>query len=236
MFFFCRRPTGQSAPATSPTTHPSLDSATFQCEFPGCERSFQTTIDRGQHHRRMHKAWYDQRIIAARQTFGWTLEESFPHRTIGAISQHRRSQPYKGLVTHIPASPRPSRRQSFTSSITSGANAGTEGGFLPPPLPPMLCSYTYRTCRELIPPAIKQSASTTSCATPVTPPKAPSSSGYLVTCRTSFHLARPTTDQRRQPTNSNGRAGKPDAETLALQPHAMYQEHPGRCRGCQAAT
>ena len=103
-----RRPTGQSAPATSPT-QPSLDGATFQCEFPGCERSFQTTIGRGQHHRRMHKVWYDQRIIAEGWTFGWTLEESsllarreaelsalrvrainqalqqaFPHRTIGA--------------------------------------------------------------------------------------------------------------------------------------------------------
>ena len=100
---------------------------------------------------------------------------------------------------------------SFATSITDGINARTKGGFLPP-LPPVLCSYTYRTCRELIPPAIKQSASTTSCATPVTPPKAPSLSGYLVTCGTSFHLARPTTDQRRQPTNSNRRAGKPDAE------------------------
>ena len=119
-----RRPTGQSAPATSPTTQPSLDGATFQCEFPGCERSFQTTIGRGQHHRRMHKAWYDQRIIAERRTFRWTLEESsllarreaelsalrvcainqalqqaFPHRIIGAISQHRRSQAHKDLVT-----------------------------------------------------------------------------------------------------------------------------------------
>ena len=26
-----------------------------------------------------------------------------------------------------------------------------------------------------------------------------------------------------------------NAETLALQPHAMHQEHPGRRRGCQAA-
>ena len=76
----------------------------------------------------------------------------------------------------------------------------------------VLWSYTYRTCRELIPSAIKQSASMTSCATPVTPPKAPSSSDCLVTCGTSFHLARPTTNQRRQPTNSNRRAGKPDAE------------------------
>ena len=50
------------------------------------------------------------------------------------------------------------------------------------PLPPVLWSYTYRTCRKLIPPAIKQSASTTSCAAPVTPPKEPSSNGYLVTC------------------------------------------------------
>ena len=77
---------------------------------------------------------------------------------------------------------------------------------------PVHCSHTYRTCRELIPRAIKQSASTKSCATLVTPPKAPSSSGYLVTCGTSFHLARPTTNQRRQPANSNRRAGKPDAE------------------------
>ena len=80
------------------------------------------------------------------------------------------------------------------------------------PLLPVLCSYTYRTCRELIPLAIKQSASTSSCAAPVTPPKAPSFSGYLVTCGTTFHLARPTTDQRRKPTNSNRRAGKSDAE------------------------
>ena len=62
---------------------------------------------------------------------------------------------------------------------------------LPLPLPTVLCSYTYRTCRELIPPAIKQSASTTSCATPVSPPKASSSSDYLVTCGTVYHLARP---------------------------------------------
>ena len=118
-----RRPTGQSAPATSSTTQPSLDGATFRCEIPGCE-SFQTTIGRGQHHRRMHKAWYDQRIIAERRAFGWTLEESsflasreaklsvprvrainqalqqaLPHRTIGGISQHRRSQAHKDLVT-----------------------------------------------------------------------------------------------------------------------------------------
>ena len=33
--------------------------------------------------------------------------------------------------------------------------------------------------------------------------KSASSSGYLVTCGTFFHLARPTTDQRRQPTNNN---------------------------------
>ena len=158
----------------------------------------------------MHKAWYDQRIIA---TFGWTLEESsllahreatlsvpcvraikqalqqaFPHCTIGAISQHRRSQAHKDLVTQ------------YTSQLRV------------PPLPTILCSYTYRTCRKLIPPAIKQSASTTSCATPETPSKAPSSSGYLVTCETPLHLARTTTDQQRQPNNSNRRTGRPDAE------------------------
>ena len=105
--------------------------------------------------------------------------------------------------------PGPSRRHSFNTSIIYGADAGTERGFFSPLLI-VLCSYTYRTCRELIPPAIKQSASTTSCATPVTPPKAPSSNGYLVTLGTSFHLARPTTNQRRQPTNR--RAGKPDTE------------------------
>ena len=112
------------APATFPTTQSSLDGATFQCEFPGCGRNFQTTIGRGQHHRRMHKAWYDKRIITERRTFGWTLEESslfarreaqlsaldvrainqafqqaFPHRIIGAISQHRRSQAHKDFVT-----------------------------------------------------------------------------------------------------------------------------------------
>ena len=97
--------------------------------------------------------------------------------------------------------PGPSRRYSFTTSITYGANAWTEG----------------ITMRELISPAIKQSASTTSCAMPVTPPKAPSSSGYLVTCWTSYHLARPTTDQRRQPTNSNKRTGHPDAENTPTQ-------------------
>ena len=87
--------------------------------------------------------------------------------------------------------PGPSRRHSFSTSITYGAIGETEGG-PPHPLHPVHCPNTY-----------------------ITPPKAPSSSGYLVTCGTSFHLARPTTDQRRQPTNSNRSAGKPDRDTGA---------------------
>ena len=229
-----RRTTGQSAPVTFPTTQPSLDDATFQCEFPGCERSFQTTIGRGQHQRRMHKVWYEQRIIAERRTFGWTLEESsllahreaelsvpqvhainqalqqaFPYRTIAAISQHQRSQAHKDLVTHYTSQLRvlPGGTASPLPSPTEPTPGQSEVSS-----PPDLCTYSYRTCRELIPSAIKQNASTTSCATTVTPPKAPSSSGYLVICGTSFHLARPTTNQQWQPTNSNRRAGKPDAE------------------------
>ena len=154
---------------------------------------------------------------------GLTASVASPH--------HRRHQPTstlpspQGLGHSIyQPTPGPSRRHSFTTVFTSrgGANAGTEEGFLSL-IPPLLCSYTYRTCRELIPPAIKPSRSTT-----VTPPKAPSSSGVLVTCGTSFHLARPTTDQTQRI--------RYDAETVVLQSHAMYQEHPGRCRECQAAT
>ena len=141
---------------------PSLDGATFQCEFPGRERSWQTIIGRRQHHRRMHKAWYDQRIIAERRTFGWTLEESsllarreakqsvlcirainqalrqaFPHRTIGAICQHRRFQAHMDLVTQYnsqlrvlpggtasplpsPTEPTPGQREVFSPPASPG--------------------------------------------------------------------------------------------------------------------
>ena len=103
------------------------------------------------------------------------------------------------------------------------------GRFSLPPLSPVLCSYTYRTCRELIPPAIKQSASTTSCTTPVTPPKAPSSSGYFITGGTaSTWLAPSPTSGGNPPTATDAQASQTqrirhDTETLALQPHAIIK-------------
>jgi len=35
----------------------------FQCEFPGCIRTFTTANGRGVHHRRTHAAWYDSRAL-----------------------------------------------------------------------------------------------------------------------------------------------------------------------------
>ena len=109
----------------------------------------------------MHKAWNDQRIIAERRTFGRTLEEfslparreaelsalrirainqalqqAFPHRTIGAISQHRRSQARKNLVTQYT-----SQLRVLSGGTASPLPSPTKptlhrGRFSPPPLPP----------------------------------------------------------------------------------------------------
>ena len=137
------------------------------------------------------------------------LQQAFLYRTIGAISQHRCSQVHKDLVTQYT-----NQLRVLPGSTASPLPSPTEPtpGQREFPLPSVFRLYTYRTCRELIPSAIKQNAFTTSCAMPVTPPTVLSSSGYLVTCESSLHLARSTTDQRRQPTNSNRRAGKLDAE------------------------
>ena len=163
------------------------------------------------YHRREADIWMDARRILPHRSLRSQADRTpcpcnKPVLAASVPSPHHRShQPAltlpspQGLGHSIyQPTPGPSRRHSFTTSIIYGADAGTEGGvFSRPPLPPDLCAYTSRTYRELITPAIKQSASTISCAMPVTPTKAPSSSGYLVTCGTSFHLARPTTEQRR---------------------------------------
>ena len=121
-----RRSTGQSAPETPP----SLDGATFQCEFPGCERSFQTTIGRGQHHRRMHKACYKEFSLLARR------EAKLSIPSVRAINQVLNHQPASTLPSpqglghsiYQPI-PGPFRRHSLSTSTTYGANAGTEGDF-----------------------------------------------------------------------------------------------------------
>ena len=91
-----------------------------------CKRSFTTISGRGLHHRRAHKAWYDERVIQQATQPGqrrWTreetallarreaeltiqgvrfinqaLHESFPQRLVSTISNYRCSKDYRDMV------------------------------------------------------------------------------------------------------------------------------------------
>ena len=116
----------QSTDTAAPATNSTGRVFQFQYEYPSCERSFTTTSGRGLHHRRAHKAWYDERVIQQATQLGqrrWTreetallarreaeltiqgvrfinqaLHESFPKRLVSSISNCRCSKDYRDMV------------------------------------------------------------------------------------------------------------------------------------------
>lgn len=120
-------PTGSRAPVNSRSdsgpNRPLPRLGDYLCEFPGCERSFNTARGRGVHHRCAHKDWYDSRqnldyskrrwndeeeslmalkeaqlILEGVNFMNIALLEAFPGRTLEAIKKKRQNDKYKRLV------------------------------------------------------------------------------------------------------------------------------------------
>ena len=132
---------------------------TSNANFQGAREVFRPPLVGGQHHRRMHKAWYDQprieadiwmdarRILPPRSSGSRDERTPYPCNKPGLAASvpslhHRSHQPASTLsspqglgYSMYQQTVGPSRRHRFTTSITYGANAGTEGGFLSPTFP-----------------------------------------------------------------------------------------------------
>lgn len=98
----------------------------YACEFPGCERTFDTKTGRGLHHRRGHPDWTDERqnlvavkarwndeetrLLARREVelvragvrfINQSLVEAFPERTLEAIKGKRKQPVYRRIVAEL---------------------------------------------------------------------------------------------------------------------------------------
>ena len=159
-----------------------------------------------------------------------------PHHRIHQRASKLPSPQGLGHSIYLPT-PGSTRRHSFTTSITYGANAGTEGGFLSPHSPsPLLIylqnlpgvnttGYQAERLHDIVWDASNSSESAiferlSRYLRDVFPPGSP------------HHRPAAATHQQKQ----TRRQARRKEYATTQRPHSMYQEHPGRCRGCQAAT
>lgn len=96
------------------------------CDFPGCDRSFNTKTGKGVHHRRAHPDWFDAQQNTVATKARWTEEESrllarrevelvqqgerflnqalsrdFPERTLESIKSKRKNPAYRRMVVDL---------------------------------------------------------------------------------------------------------------------------------------
>lgn len=118
-----RGPPGLPAPANPPQE----DAESYDCQVPGCNRTFPTARGRSVHQQRAHKDWTDAQLNTHVDKARWTKEEAamlarkeaeltaenpprflnqelvryFPGRTLEAIKARRKRQDHKDMVVRF---------------------------------------------------------------------------------------------------------------------------------------